>query len=107
MTAEPVGQPSGYFGVGFRHDRRPAAAVDRAIDAASARQAAVGRVDDRIDLFEGDVALVEFQRLGVDLDAHGQFAAFTSRHAVRGSSRTKSQWQICAGWEIEYTATDF
>ena len=46
------GAAVGILGVGLGHDRRPAAAVDRAVHAAPARQAAVGRVDDRIDLLE-------------------------------------------------------
>ena len=48
------------LGIGFGHDRRPAPAVDGPIDAASARQRAIGRVDDRIDLFQRDVALMKF-----------------------------------------------
>jgi hypothetical protein len=49
------------------------AAVDRAVDPAAAEQAGVGRVDDRVDLQRGDVALEDasgriFSRSGmVDL----------------------------------------
>ena len=49
-TAEPVGQPCGNLRPSFLHDGGPAGAMNGAVDAASARQAAVGRVDDGIDV---------------------------------------------------------
>jgi hypothetical protein len=39
----------------FLHDRRAAGAVDRPVDAAAARQPAIGRIDDRIDLLGRDI----------------------------------------------------
>ena len=57
------GAAIGILGFGLGHDRRPAAAMDRAVHAAPAGQMAVGRVDDRVGLVQGNVALMEFQGL--------------------------------------------
>ena len=57
-------------GVGVAHDFRAPAAVDRPVHAAPARQAAVRRVDDCIDLLERDVALLQLDRLSVDFSTH-------------------------------------
>jgi len=64
------GAAVGIFLVGLGHDRRTATAVDGPVDAAPAGQAAVGRVDDRIDLLEGDVALGQLQHPAADLHPH-------------------------------------
>ena len=44
--------------------------MDRPIDAASAHQPTIRRVDDGIDLLERNIALVKFERLAVNLDTH-------------------------------------
>jgi hypothetical protein len=50
----------------FRHDGRAAGAVNGTVHAASARETAIGRVDDRVNLLTRDVAQYEFQRLAAD-----------------------------------------
>jgi hypothetical protein len=45
--------------------------VDGAVNPSSSRQPAIGRIDDGIDLLVGDVALLQFERLTMNFDPHG------------------------------------
>ncbi len=68
------GATLGVAAIRVLHDLWPPAAVDRPVYAAAARQAAIRRVHDRIHRLLRDVALVQFERLTLDFDAHGTFS---------------------------------
>jgi len=53
------------------HDRRSPASVDSAIHASSSRKTSICRVDNRINLLEGDIALVQLDRPTVNCGMHG------------------------------------
>ena len=60
--------------------------MDRAVHATPAHQAAVGRVDDRVGLFQRDVALMEFQDLAGNDGLHGNQSLISSAKAFEFSS---------------------
>lgn len=73
----------------FRHNGRPAGAVDRAIDAAAAGQRGVGRVHDGISRHPGDVAGCEHQGLARDGAPLGLRHAFTLPQAATASRESR------------------